>query len=128
MSSESEQELRRLTDSIKEVEGVLYIAVYGSYARGDYDRGSDIDILILFEDKRSLRANKRDVVTRAGRFQMFFQLTMFSLKEFFENCNPVFVRSVVRDGRMLFQRESKKMERHLKRFTQKHPELVLKES
>jgi len=128
MSSEFEQELRRLTDSIKEVEGVVCIGLYGSYARGDYDAGSDIDILVLFEDRRSLRANKRDVVTRAGRFQMFFQLTMFSLDEFFENCNPVFVRSILRDGRMLFQRESKKMEDHLKRFTQKYPELVLKES
>lgn len=126
MNSEFEQELVRLTDSIKEVGGVIYIAMYGSYARGDYDRGSDIDILILFQDKESMEMNREEVFRRAANFKMFFQLAVFTLEEFFNNCNPIFVRSVIRDGKILFQKEPERIEHYLGSFMQRHPELILK--
>ena len=123
-----EKQLNELANSMKEVEGVTYIGLYGSYARGDFDTGSDVDILVLFQDKESMKMNSGDVLRRAGRSEMFLQITMFTLDEFFKECNPVFVRSVIRDGKILFQREPEKIENYLRRFMQRYPELVLKES
>lgn len=126
MSSEFEQELRRLVDAIKQVRGVTYIALYGSYARGDYEEGSDVDLLILFEDKESMKMGRDEIFRRAGESKMFLQLTIFTLQEFFNECNPVFVRSVMNEGRMLLQREPEEMQGYLRRFRKRYPELVLK--
>jgi len=127
MNSEFEREISGLANSISEVEGVIYISLYGSRARGDYDEGSDIDVLVLFRDLESMKLNKEEVLRRAARFKMFFQITIFTLEEFFNDCNPVFVRGVMRDGKALYQRESEKMGNYLRRFAQMYPELVAKE-
>jgi len=127
MNSEFEREITGLVNSIREVEGVVYISLYGSCARGDCDEGSDIDVLVLFQDLESMKLNRGDLLRRAVRFKMFLQITIFTMEEFFNDCNPVFVRGVMREGRMLYQRESEKMGDYLRRFAQMYPELVAKD-
>lgn len=42
--------LRRQEDTIKKIYGVKKIGIFGSFARGEGKKGSDIDILIELED------------------------------------------------------------------------------
>jgi len=44
-------DLSRIVKKISRIHGVVGIFLFGSLARGDYDKYSDYDLLVLFEDK-----------------------------------------------------------------------------
>ena len=56
--------LPELVGAIKTVEGVVGIILFGSAARGEADEGSDIDLLVLFEDEDKMRRNEWEVTRR----------------------------------------------------------------
>jgi len=43
-------DILELTGEISEIKGVSAIILFGSHSRGDFDEGSDIDLLIVFND------------------------------------------------------------------------------
>ncbi|MEM2122808.1 MAG: nucleotidyltransferase domain-containing protein [Candidatus Bathyarchaeia archaeon] len=45
-------EIEQLINRLEEVEGVVGIILFGSYSKGDFDEGSDVDLLIVFNDKK----------------------------------------------------------------------------
>jgi len=62
-----------------EANGIEYLGVFGSYARGDFDEGSDVDMLVRFRssiglirfarvelDMGALIGKKVDMVTEGG--------------------------------------------------------------
>lgn len=53
-NSEAIIQIQKLTKPIFEKYGVEKAYVFGSYARGDYDENSDIDIIIVAKNIRSL--------------------------------------------------------------------------
>ncbi|MFQ6076179.1 MAG: nucleotidyltransferase domain-containing protein [Candidatus Bathyarchaeia archaeon] len=125
MSSELERELNALVDAIKEMAGVVLIVVFGSYARGEFEEGSDVDLLILFENRDVMWENRAEVFRRASESMLFTQLSIYSLHEFLVKCNPIFVRSVLRDGKVLFNARPRLIDELVTRFKNRYPDLLI---
>lgn len=61
--------LRDVADSSKDIfkEALHSVILYGSYARGDYDNGSDVDIMILVDISESeLRSFRKQIDSLCG--------------------------------------------------------------
>jgi predicted nucleotidyltransferase len=89
---------RLLEDAPPELTSVV---LFGSMARGDYDKGSDIDLLLVFEEENP----KRHMDWVAGiitelRPHREIRPTFTNLKD----VDPSLVREVLREGRVLYGR------------------------
>ena len=80
------------------------VILYGSYARGDYDDESDIDIMILADGKDDeIRAFEYDLDIISSRVSLEHNITVCILlndKNLFEQRMPLsmFYRNVINDG------------------------------
>jgi len=97
-----ESRLSRVVDAVKTVEGVVGIILFGSFARGEADEGSDIDLLVLFEDEDVMRRNEWEI-TRRMPADVFAQ-SICVCPSTFEETNPMFLQSVLEEGVILYMR------------------------
>ena len=95
-------ELNKIVEQIKDIEGVLAIVLFGSFARGDYDEGSDIDLLILFEDKANLNKGWDNIIEITSKSDLFTQTITLTVDEFISS--PL-LHPVLREGKILYQRK-----------------------
>jgi len=76
--------IERVVDRMRKVEGTVGVVLFGSYSRGDYDEGSDVDVLVVFRDKGALDKGLREVYKATSESDLFFQvigLTFDELKD-----------------------------------------------
>ncbi|MFO7852279.1 MAG: RHS repeat-associated core domain-containing protein, partial [Bacteroidales bacterium] len=59
--SEIEDILKRIKRSVYLTDPDAQILLYGSYARGDYDERSDIDLIILLDKKKITREDEKRI-------------------------------------------------------------------
>ena len=83
------------------------IILFGSYARGEFDRSSDLDLLIIKEDKQSSREIRRkvDSLLRGRRFAV--DLFVRKPKEIEWNIkaqNPFYLHHIFKDGKVLYEK------------------------
>ncbi len=78
-----------------------YFILYGSYARGDYNKSSDIDILIVFDNIRSemeeidtLAELKTDILLDSD---IYISTNPTSVNKF-KNSNLFFYRNIRKEG------------------------------
>lgn len=97
-----ESSLSKIVAAVRSVEGVVAVFVFGSFARGEADEGSDVDLLVLFEDEDVMRRNEWEVTRRlpADVFTQSICVCPSTLVEM----NPVFLQSVLEDGVVLYMR------------------------
>lgn len=91
-------EIELLGRDLGSLKGVVAVILFGSYARGDYDEGSDVDLLIVFKDRKSLETSFSEVTEQIGKrsfLVMAIRMTIVELKS-----SPL-LRSVLLDGRVL---------------------------
>lgn len=74
MSTDSRQqqltELGEQLEPVLKAHGVIRASVFGSLARGESDQDSDVDVLVVFEEGRSLldlSALRLDLIEELGR-------------------------------------------------------------
>lgn len=95
--------LNELTRLLKKGNAVAAI-LFGSIARGDFDRRSDIDVLLIYRSKDELDSDK-DLFDRLplveGREVQIVARTLDELKE----SDKVFLSNVFKEGILLFARE-----------------------
>lgn len=53
--------LLTIKDSVKSIDPTATVILYGSFARGDNDQNSDIDLLILLEKERLTRDDEKKI-------------------------------------------------------------------
>jgi predicted nucleotidyltransferase len=105
LSSKVYDEIRRVANKIQRIEGTIGIVLFGSYSRGDYEEGSDVDLLIVFEDKTALRKGSKDVYKVTAKSALFFQAICLTFNEL---CNSPLLESVRRDGKIYHANEDVK--------------------
>jgi len=86
------------------IQGVVGIVLFGSLARGDADEYSDIDLLILFEDRASMKKGWDEVFRATGPMRLNINAIPETLDEL-ANANPIFLRELEKDGKILYSRD-----------------------
>jgi len=56
---DSEKLLRRIKSTVRNIDAKATLILYGSYARGEQHKDSDIDLLILVDSDRLTRADQK---------------------------------------------------------------------
>jgi hypothetical protein len=97
-----ELSLSEIVKALKTVDGVIGIILFGSVARGEADEGSDIDLLVLFEDEDKMRKNEWEVTRRIP--PNIFAQSICVCPSTLKQMNPVFIRSVFEEGIILYMR------------------------
>jgi len=105
LSSKVYDEIRRVANKIQKIEGTIGIVLFGSYSRGDYEEGSDVDLLVVFVDKTALRKGSKDVYKATAKSDLFFQAICLTFNEL---CNSRLLESVRRDGKTYYANEDVK--------------------
>jgi predicted nucleotidyltransferase len=109
--------IERIVDKIREVEGTIAVVLFGSYSRGDFDEGSDIDLLVVFRDRSALNKSLREVYKATSESDLFFQVIGLTIDELKDS--PL-LELALRDGKIYYANEDVK-----KLLTPKHKPYAL---
>ena len=101
-SPDFETEVGQLAASLYRVDGVQTVLLFGSHARGEAVEGSDVDLLVLFKDEKSLWRGRKEVFKAAAATSLFTQVLARTIEEFWERTEPTFREEILRDGRVIF--------------------------
>lgn len=96
------EEIKNIVDKIKGINGVLAIVLFGSYSRGDFDEGSDIDLLVVFRNKEELREGTKQVYNISAKSDYFFQIVCLTLDELRDS--PL-LSSILREGKIYYGKD-----------------------
>jgi predicted nucleotidyltransferase len=100
-SASFEAEIGQLAVSLYRIDGVLNVFLFGSHARGEAVKGSDVDIMVLFKDEKSLWRGRKEVFKAAAVTSLLTQVLARTIEEFWERTEPTFREEILRDGRLL---------------------------
>lgn len=96
-------DLDDLVDSLREIDEIVGIVLFGSVARGDFDERSDYDLLIVFKDKKSMWKRWDELFKIVGDAKANIHAIPKGLDEF-KSSNPVFLEQVYSQGRVLYSK------------------------
>lgn len=102
MQSQVYKEIDHIVSKIKEIDGTISVILYGSYSRGDFDEGSDVDLLVVFKDKRELNKGLEEVYKITAKSHLFFQVIGLTLDEL---KNSPLQESVLRNGKIYYAKK-----------------------
>jgi predicted nucleotidyltransferase len=102
LQSQVYEETERVVSRIKGIQGTLGIVLFGSFSRGDYDDGSDIDLLVVFRNKRDLDRGLSEVYNTTAKSDLFFQVIGLTLEELKKS--PL-LETVLREGKICYIRQ-----------------------
>jgi len=86
------------------------IILFGSYAKGDFDKGSDLDLFIIKDDNKLTSSEMRrkiDALLRGRKFAI--DLFVRKPKEIEMNViaeNPFYLYHIFQDGKVLYEKSS----------------------
>ena len=93
------EEIERAVNKIKEIKGTVSIVLFGSFSRGDYDEGSDIDLLVVFKNKKDLDRGLNEIYNTTAKSDLFFQVIGVTLEEMKKS--PL-LETVLREGKIYY--------------------------
>lgn len=104
----TEEELKKLVAKLAaeapSIEGLTSIILYGSYARGNYHKKSDIDLLLIFKDEENLTKAEDKIQTLYGISDATLSIETLTLKriEEYAKSNPYLFRNILKEGLVVF--------------------------
>jgi predicted nucleotidyltransferase len=93
------EETERVINRIKEIPGTVSIVLFGSLSRGDYDEGSDIDLIAVFKNKKDLDTGLREIYKTTAKCDLFFQVVGLTLEELEKS--PL-LETALREGKICY--------------------------
>lgn len=79
------------------------LVLFGSYARGEADRRSDIDLLLIFDKRSDIKKSEKDLLNMLDEFRelplVFSKRSQDEISE-----DPSFFYNVFREGYVLYKR------------------------
>lgn len=93
------EEIERAVNKIKEIKGTVSIVLFGSFSRGDYDEGSDIDLLVIFKNKKDLDRGLNEIYNTTAKSDLFFQVIGLTLEEMKKS--PL-LETALREGKIYY--------------------------
>ena len=84
------------------------IILFGSYARGDFERDSDLDLFIIKDSEESSRRTRRKVEALLWGRRFPMDLIVRKQKEVdwnFRAKNPFYLHHIFREGKVLYEKE-----------------------
>ena len=105
MQEETDKAIEHIANQLKNIEGVIGIVLFGSYSRGDYEEGSDIDLVVVFEDKEALSTGQDQLYRITAETDLFLQAIALTLDEL---KSSTLLDSLLRDGRIYYATEEVK--------------------
>lgn len=96
-------ELKELGREIGKIGGVEAVILYGSYARGDYDEGSDVDLLIIFQNQLSRKREWHKIINLTAKRKFFIQAVTMTIDELKSSS---LLSSILREGKTLYSTQS----------------------
>jgi predicted nucleotidyltransferase len=103
LQSQVYEKIEHVANEIKEIEGTISIVLFGSYSRGDYDEGSDIDLLIVFKDKKDLDKGLKKIYATTAKTDLFFQVIGLTLDEL---KNSPLLETALREGKIYYAKQN----------------------
>ncbi|MEM3551263.1 MAG: nucleotidyltransferase domain-containing protein [Candidatus Bathyarchaeia archaeon] len=103
-----EEELRKLVAKLASeapsMEGLTSIILYGSYARGNHHRKSDVDLLLIFRDEESLMKAEDKIQTIYCLSDATLSIETITLNrmEEYAKSNPYLFRNILKEGLIVF--------------------------
>jgi predicted nucleotidyltransferase len=95
-------QIKELAEALSQVQGVLAVILFGSYARGEQNEGSDVDLLILFEDKKNLEKGREALFEITSKRNLFVSMVALTVDEL---RTSTLLSPILRDGKVLFARQ-----------------------
>lgn len=105
MQSQVYKKIEHVANKIKEIEGTISIVLFGSFSRGNYDEGSDIDLLVVFRDKKDLDRGLSEIYKTTAKTDLFFQVIGLTLDEL---KNSPLLETALREGKIYYTKQDVK--------------------
>ena len=99
MQSQVYEEIERVVKKIKNLEGNIGVILFGSYSRGDFNEGSDVDLLVVFKDERELNKGIQEIYKITAKSDLFLQVIYLTIEEL---KNSPLLESALRDGKIYY--------------------------
>ena len=92
-----------LVKELAEIPSLQVVILFGSWARGEADRRSDLDLLLVFDRPEDIKANQQKLLRLLKRYrELPLAFTKRSTEDFFRD--PAFLYNVLREGYVLYKR------------------------
>jgi len=99
------EKIEHAAAKMKMVKGVIGVVLFGSFSRGDYDEGSDVDLLVVFRDRDTLDKGLKEVYKATSESDLFFQVVGLTIDEL--KGSPL-LESAMREGKIYYANENVK--------------------
>jgi len=103
LQSQVYEKIQHVANEIKEIQGTIGIVLIGSFSRGDHDEGSDIDLLVVFKDKKNLHKGLSEIYKTTAKTDLFFQVIGLTLNEL---KNSPLLETALREGKIIHAKQN----------------------
>ncbi|MBO3798883.1 MAG: nucleotidyltransferase domain-containing protein [Thermoproteota archaeon] len=92
-----EREVSRVVSLLSESLALKKVVIFGSYAKKRYTAGSDIDLLVVFDDTRCAKDDVYKILMKSIKLPRL-ELHILSLKEYQEIKDSKWIKTIDKEG------------------------------
>lgn len=96
--------LKKIVTGLSEIDDVVSVILYGSFARNENTSRSDIDLFILVSEKSALKKVQDKIISIESVIGRNIQPTIRTLKEL-EKTDTGLLQNIFQEGKMLYLKE-----------------------